>query len=745
LEGIDYTSRYKQITNGSMSVLIRSGLFAFIASAATLVLELIAGRMMAPFIGVSLYTWTSIIGVVLAGVSVGSWLGGRLADRHPSARLLGGLFMVSALTSLSTVALIGVLGDGELLDPLPLLARIFLLTALLFLAPSLLLGMVTPLAVRLALLDLRATGRVVGLIYALGTAGSLVGNFLTGFILTAYLPLTTIVLAVAALLLLAAVAAWAIGERTGIRRLADSPSRPLAVSPTRKVPDSPAFRLGYASAIVLISSFCTMAIELSASRILAPTVGTSLYSWTGIIGVVLAGIAAGNFLGGQIADRWPQRRVLGLCLFFGGLGAFSILAFSAALNTGGALSELELMQRIVALTAMIFFLPVLLLGTISPQVIRLSVGQLSHAGRVSGQIYAWSTAGAIVGTFATGWWLISEIGVNGLVFSMGVILIALASGVGRFWQQRWLFGGAVAITVAAVFALASRGALASPCTEETNYFCIRVQDTVRDGVPVRTLVLDHLIHSYVKIGDPSYLGYEHEYVQAELTRYELARGGPERVLVIGGGGYTYPRWVEAMLPGASVEVVEIDPGVTEVAYEYLGLPRDTAIVSHNLDGRQFVDELAPSGRYAVVVQDAVNDLSVPYHLMTKEYNDQIKTILAPGGVYLLTVIDLYEDGQLLRAATRTMFETFERVQLLAASRAWDSGAAAVWVVAGSDDGIDLNEMREVLAAQGHNPMRTIILEPERLQTYVGQGRQIILTDEYAPVDNLIAPLFVRRG
>jgi spermidine synthase len=437
--------------------------------------------------------------------------------------------------------------------------------------------------------------------------------------------------------------------------------------------------------------------------------------------------------------------VLGLSLLVGGLATLSILTLVEVLNAGDLFSRLGLMERIVALTTLIFFLPIFLLGTISPQVIRLVVNDIRYAGRQSGQIYAWSTAGAILGTFATGWWLISAFGVRTLVFGAGLILIALALVVGRFWRSPALLVASIAVTTGVVFGLTAKDALASTCVRETNYFCIRVHEQMRDGFQVRLLVLDHLVHSYVKLGDPSYLGYEHEYVQAEITRYEVARTGSPHVLVIGGGGYTYPRWVEASLPEAAVEVVEIDPGVTEVVHDYLGLPRETRIVSRNLDGRQFVHEMAPRGQYALVVQDAVNDLSVPYHIMTKEYNDQVRALLAPGGTYLLTVIDLYKDGQLLRAATRTMMETFPQVQLLAASRSWDSGGAAVWVIAGSEQGIDLERMRELLSAQGHGPMRTQMLEPERLRQYVLEGPQIVLTDQYAPVDNLIAPLFTRRG
>jgi spermidine synthase len=216
------------------------------------------------------------------------------------------------------------------------------------------------------------------------------------------------------------------------------------------------------------------------------------------------------------------------------------------------------------------------------------------------------------------------------------------------------------------------------------------------------------------------------------------------VLVIGGGGYTYPRWVEAFIPGASIDVVEIDPGVTEIVHRELGLPRHTRIKSHNLDGRQFVRE-SPRRHYQLVVQDAVNDLSVPYHLMTKEYNDAVAEILDEDGVYLLTVIDLYADGQLMRSAARTMLETFPEVRLLGASEIWRQPGASVFVLAGAKRPIDLEKMRRDLAAAGHVGARTTAQPADELREYIAAGPQIVLTDEYAPVDNLISILFNQRG
>ena len=153
----------------------------FTASACTLVIEIVAGRVLAPAIGVSLYTWTSIIGIVLAGISVGNYLGGRIADRRPSGSTLGVILLAAGVSSLSILPAYSLVSG--LFGGLPLLARIVLLTTVLFFVPSLILGMVAPVAIKLRLSDLTETGNVVGKVYAVSTAGSIAGAFLTGFLM----------------------------------------------------------------------------------------------------------------------------------------------------------------------------------------------------------------------------------------------------------------------------------------------------------------------------------------------------------------------------------------------------------------------------------------------------------------------------------------------------------------------------------------------------------------------------------
>lgn len=191
-----------------------SYLVVFVASGSTLVLELTAGRLLAPFVGVSIHTWTGVIGVVLAGIALGSYLGGVVADRSASRRTLGALLVAGGLASLVVPPLAGGLGA---ITPrsYPLVLRIVGLTTLLFLVPSLLLGMVPPVAIRTMLGDLARTGHVVGRTQAASTAGSLVGTFLTGFVLVARFGTRTIVLSVGLTLVVLGILVSTLAGRQG--------------------------------------------------------------------------------------------------------------------------------------------------------------------------------------------------------------------------------------------------------------------------------------------------------------------------------------------------------------------------------------------------------------------------------------------------------------------------------------------------------------------------------------------------
>ncbi len=536
-----------------------------------------------------------------------------------------------------------------------------------------------------------------------------------------------------------------------------------------------------ANIVVFISSFCILVIEIVAGRIMAPYVGVSLYTWTSIIGVVLAGISIGAYLGGLIADRYPRPTTLGWLLLISGLGAFTIAPLTNLV--GGAHFATSLMVRILLVTTIIFFIPSCLLGMISPVVVKLTLKNLEKTGNVVGKIYAFSTLGSILGTFATGFFLISWMGTRTILLTMGVILILCAPIFGTFFSRKktlirlvlvlffffiLIFPLAVWVGYAAIepeeeviptspmeamktlYGLA----FASPKDEDTyfykesDYYTIKLKKdrTRSEGGPLESLVLDHLVHSYTDLNDPYYLEYEYIRIYEEVVRWQSEKRNPFKALFIGGGGYTFPRFMEAKYPGAQIEVVEIDPEVTRVVHQYLGIPKDTRIRSYNEDGRWYVMNSKGKGKYDFIFGDAFNDLSIPYHLTTKEFATQLKALLKPDGLLLANVIDSFKAGQFMPSYIRTLEEVFGEgnVYLLTLTSDFDQMGISTYVVVASPKRLDMEDFVRTLKGKDGKEMTAYVMPQGRLQQYLKERYAVVLTDDHVPVDNLIAPIFEER-
>ena len=189
--------------------------------------------------------------------------------------------------------------------------------------------------------------------------------------------------------------------------------------------DAPTIFPLVAYGIVFTTSACGLTLEIVAGRILAPSIGVSLYTWTSIIGICLAGISFGNYLGGVLADRRPQRHILGLVLFFSGLSSLAILPLIEL--TSGQFDNISIMFRIVVLTTILFFLPSLLMGMVTPIVVKLRLNNIAQAGNIVGKTYAVSTAGSIFGTFITGFFLIQWIGTRSIVLAVAIVILLLSA------------------------------------------------------------------------------------------------------------------------------------------------------------------------------------------------------------------------------------------------------------------------------------------------------------------------------
>ncbi|MBI2329542.1 MAG: fused MFS/spermidine synthase [Chloroflexi bacterium] len=509
-----------------------------------------------------------------------------------------------------------------------------------------------------------------------------------------------------------------------------------------------------ANTIAFISSFCVMVIELIASRILAPHIGVSLYTWTSIIGVILAGIALGNYVGGKIADRRPSPLVLAAIFLAGSLATIAILPATNIVTSANWFGNLPVMWNFILKTSFIFFLPAIILSMVSPMVIKLTLADLGRTGGVVGTIYAFSTAGAILGTFMTGFYFILWFGTRTIVWLVAAVLFLMGITAWFSWRVpgRWrlslknfvIWTAIIEIALTAAFLFQSGKprpetyAARMIMRRESNYYTITVYQGDKN---VRVLALDHLVHSYTNPDDPTVLVYAYLKVFEEMVGY-LARENPApRILYLGGGGYTFPRYMETVYPGSINEVVEIDPVVTEVAHQELGLPLATSIKTYNQDARLFLIQRQTGDRYNIVIGDVFNDRSTPYHLTTLEFDRLIKANMEDDGIYLVNIVDDYERGRYLPSFIHTLGQAFQYVYFFGAGRSPDEVGSGTFAIAASDRRIDLTSYRQfVTEDRGGNITGYPYTETE-LENYLAARYPILLTDDYAPTDILVALLF----
>jgi len=310
----------------------------FFASTAVMVLELTAGREVADNVGSSQYTWTGIIGVILAGMSLGNCIGGRLADRVRPSRILWILFLVAAAAMVATLPLNMAIhglksrlittvvenpGGSSHLWGLCVLAMM----ALVFLLPATALGVIPPVVAKMAIDNHRHSGQAVGNVYTWGAVGMILGTFLTGFVLVGFFTVPTIIIGCASVMALTG----AITLIPAIRgpAIETDPSAAPALTPAHNsrepVPETPVESQWWErvrpNLIVFTCSMCLMVVEMVAGRLLARSVGNSLYTWTSVIGVIFAGMSVGNYIGGRLASADKPARMLGQLI---ALAAFSV-------------------------------------------------------------------------------------------------------------------------------------------------------------------------------------------------------------------------------------------------------------------------------------------------------------------------------------------------------------------------------------------------------------------------------------
>jgi predicted membrane-bound spermidine synthase len=491
--------------------------------------------------------------------------------------------------------------------------------------------------------------------------------------------------------------------------------------------------LGY-SLTVLISSALLLVLEIVAGRLAAPYVGVSLYTWTAIIGVILAGLSLGNWLGGVWADRGAGPTAVGLVLGAGGLWCLLGLAVLDLLGATIQGSGLTLLQASFGFSLVLFFVPAALIGVVTPLLTTLALRLDPRAGHVVGRMHALAAIGSIAGTFVAGWWLVQTIGSRAIVLGTGVALLALAAPFLRHVRKAVQFGlGLLVLSAGLVVGL--RGALAGSCDDESAYFCIRVVDRSADLAfgEARGLVLDHLLHGINHRQDPGLLIAP--YVQALDVLAQTRFGARYRTgldwFFAGGGAYSLPRAVQAQSPDARITVAELDPAVTRIARERLFLaPGDMRII--HKDARLALrDEPGP---FDVVVGDVFHDVAIPPHLITREFAALVGRRLGPDGLYLLNVVDAFPDPRLIKTVVKTLSTEFAHVDI------WMEGVPEherVTFIVSATNGPPLPERIDAAAGLPRTWYRAT---DAVMELGTPPAMLPVLTDDFAPVEGLIADL-----
>ena len=478
-----------------------------------------------------------------------------------------------------------------------------------------------------------------------------------------------------------------------------------------------------AAALVFGASASVLVVEVVALRLLAPYLGLTLETSTLVIGVALAAIAMGSWAGGRVADLMPPHRALGPLLAVSGV---AVAATPFAVRAAGAFDRGALLMLVSTFAIII---PGTFLAAVTPMVTKLRLTSLHETGTIVGRLSAIGTAGAIVGTVVTGFVLISRLPVSGIMIGLGVLLVLSAAAV-EFRVRGWRSGIAPAVLV--FIGGAAVAVAPGDCDVETIYHCAVVV-TDPDRPSGRVLVLDGAPHSYVDLDDPTYLDWDYAKAVASVIDTGYAEGKPLRVYHIGGGGLTLPRYLERVRPGTSSLVSEIDPGVVKIDKQ-LGLESSNGIEVRVEDARLRLVQLADDSR-DLVLGDAFGGVSVPWHLTTRETVREIERVLTGDGIYVINLLD-YGPLAFARAEVATLADTFDHVVLATEADTLTHGekAGGNLVVIASNDPLDVASIAASTKKRGAD---WDVITGAELAAWTGDAA--VLTDDYAPVDQLLTP------
>jgi len=536
--------------------------------------------------------------------------------------------------------------------------------------------------------------------------------------------------------------------------------------------------------VVFVCGAVLMAFEIVGSRILAPTFGGTVFVWGSLIGVVLGALSLGYFVGGRLADKKPSFFLLGTIIAIAGLLIVVVPFYATACGRWVDRSAPGRSINPLFTSVLLFFVPSILLGMVSPFSVRLQARTITTVGNVAGRLYALSTLGSIAGTLLATFWLIPSFGASMITKALGVtlVVVSLLAILPRLREQ--LLGGRVrrAVGSAAVLLgvialalvpspsfipLAEGEKLVAEADSPYQHIGIVLLSGSSRGMPEEwsmRMVFDEYIESEILVesGDSNNIRIREPYTSnAKYTDMLhlpfLFNSEARSVLVVGGGGGVVPTIFCRDYPDVTVDVVEIDPTVLRLAERYFGFrPNEGPIRTFVMDGRVYVRDC--TRKYDIIILDAFTGGRPPFHLLTREFLELVKSRLSSRGVVHLNIISSLEGemGRLYRAVLKTFIAVFGRERVYVFPKWYDPrwGSTVtrrdginIMLVATNFDFIRNPLPRDEIVRRAETLVQSGRIKIPSVQVHAynhlpeERGRDLsadpILTDDYAPVDNMI--------
>lgn len=489
--------------------------------------------------------------------------------------------------------------------------------------------------------------------------------------------------------------------------------------------------------VVFASGMTTLALELTASRLLGSVFGTSNLVWAAIIGLILIYLAAGYFIGGWWADRSPDYRTFYKILAWGAFTAGLVpLAARPVLSLAAdAFDQLQIAILAGSFSAVLilFTLPVTLLGMISPFAVRLAIRDPLQAGRISGRIYAISTLGSFIGTFLPVLVFIPLVGTSMtfLIFSLFLLLTALLGmALSEGWRSIIRYVWMPVVLLILGFVLLDRPIkTTSGQIYETESAYNYIQVLEQDGYRMLRLNEGQGVHSMWHPTVLNYYGPWEQFLAAPFLNPDASMADVKSMAIVGLAAGTLARQASAVYGPIPIDGYEIDPTIIEVGRRYFDM-NEANLTAIAQDGRWGLEH--SQKRYSVIAVDAYRPPYIPWHLTTREFFEVVREHLAQDGVMVINVGRAPDDRRLIDGLVGTIKTVFPSVYVMDIPDTFNS---IIYATAQPTEIDDLYRNYVNLQAQTNlHPLLNEAIQRLIVNQQPTPASRVVYTDDKAPIE-----------